>query len=304
MKKLLETAAIILFFSVMITVCIQSNNRFQLENKDKVADIQIESENTQISVVIKDKQDSKESIETSTEESFMEETVTDEITTEEVTTEIILEQDLLTEDEIYSFYQTSHAWWQGKTWSGEWSTWEYAGRSFSDFGCGLCCIANIYDTLSPYEVSPWTMFQFAQNVSGYSPSSAGAAIGWRDMKTTLNSCGIACELYNKPSSYEAFRQQISQCTSAIVLVSSANDNTYWSTTYGHYVSIWLYEEETDTVFLSDSGKYGRNRQRVPLRYVYNALKTASNYQYLTVTEYIEEYNKWKGNGITEQWNRP
>jgi hypothetical protein len=89
-----------------------------------------------------------------------------------------------------------------------------------------------------------------------------------------------------------------------VLVSSVYDNTYWTTTKGHYVSIWNYDKDTDTVFLADPGKISRNRQRIPLRYVYNALKISSDYQFLLVTDYVEENNQWKGNGITEQWNRP
>ena len=70
------------------------------------------------------------------------------------------------------------------------------------------------------------------------------------------------------------------------------------------MAIWLYDEETDTVFLTDPGKIACNRVRIPLRYVYNSLKTASNYQYLVIHEYVEENNLWKADGITEDWNRP
>ncbi len=227
-----------------------------------------------------------------------------EPSTGSVTTEKVPTDGALTENNVYSFFQTPHAWEQGRAWGGEWGTYEFAGKSFGNFGCGMCCMANIYDTLSPYEVSPWDMFEYAQAVSSYSPSSAGAAISWNQMQDTLRTCGISCELYCKPWTYEEFKQQVMSSETVLVLVSSANDNTYWDTTKGHYVTIWLYDESTDTVFLADSGRNARNRQRIPLTYVYNALKTASNYQYMTVSGYEEANNVWKANGITENWIRP
>lgn len=260
-------------------------------------------ENTSLKTETEDSPNYLQTIDTQVSIADKEDNAINKDSLESVTEEVPIEG-ALTENNIYSFFQTPHAWWQGKSWSGEWGEWEYAGKSFGNFGCGMCCMANVYDTLSPYEVSPWDMFEYAQVASSYSPSSAGTAISWDEIKSTLKSCGFDCELYYKPGSYEAFQQQIRECQSAIVLVSSVNDNTYWETTKGHYVTIWLYDEETDTVFLSDSGKIARNRQRIPLRYVYNALKTASNYQYMTIYDYIEENNQWKANGITEKWIRP
>ena len=92
--------------------------------------------------------------------------------------------------------------------------------------------------------------------------------------------------------------------SAIVLISSYNDDTYWQDTPGHYVNIWLYQEEDETVFLAEPGDPENNRSRIPLRYIYDALKTASRYHYLTVEDYFEELNEWKADGIDEVWNRP
>jgi len=210
----------------------------------------------------------------------------------------------LVEDDIYSFFQGEQAWWAQRTWSGEWAIRDIDGNVFSDFGCGLCCMANIYDTLSPYEVSPWDMLLYAKTASRYYPTGSVGAISWKDIKTTLLTCGITCELYNKPYTYAQFQEYIKNATSALVLVCSYNDNTYWETTGGHYVTIWMYDEATDTVFLSDPGRFTRNRQRIPLIYVYNALKTGSSYQYLLVGDYSEEQNAWKGNGTTDNWIRP
>ena len=307
MNKRQETIALlILLFSMIFCVVIDDTQASvvieeQLDHKDasELTSQVISTEDTDIADTdLEDKNSGNndtESIDTedkNTEDIYIENSTKEEISIENISSE------------IYSFFQTYEAWWQGVTWSGEWGTRVYEGKSFRDFGCGLCCIANVYDTLSPYEISPWDAFEYAKQVSGYAPSSSGAAISWSDMHTTLISCGIICELNYKSSSYEEFKQQISQCTSAIVLVSSVNDNSYWTTTKGHYVSIWNYDKDSDTVFLADSGKISHNRQRIPLSYVYNALKTASDYQYLTVSAYVEDNNSWKGDGITEQWIRP
>ena len=322
MKKITSIASLLFFLGAMIFVA----SKESVWNKNQINEFPDYSqmENTQVSIA--DKGDtiiSMDSLEKVTEEIETEQLSTEDESTEETVsetteTEIIPDEPpkveyptkepvngtMLTESSIYSFFQTPHAWWQDKPWSGEWGEWEYAGKTFGNFGCGMCCMANIYDTLSPYEVSPWDMFEYAQTVSSYSPSSAGAAISWSEMKSTLNTCGFACELYCKPGAYEDFKQHVKSSQSVLVLVSSANDNTYWETTKGHYVTIWLYDEATDTVFLADSGKIARNRQRIPLRYVYNALKTASDYQYMTVNGYDEASNVWKANGITENWIRP
>ena len=95
-----------------------------------------------------------------------------------------------------------------------------------------------------------------------------------------------------------------QMESAIVLISSKEDDTYWKDTPGHYVNIWLYRKEDDTVFLAEPGSPENNRSRIPLRYVYDALKTISTFQYLAVEEYQEEDNQWKADGIDELWNAP
>ena len=208
------------------------------------------------------------------------------------------------EEKIYSFLQGPKSWGEGRTWSGEWSLKYVKGAYFGNFGCGLCCMANIYSSLTDYDCSPWDMYEYARKVSGYSPTKKIAAIGWGDMKVTLRKSGFDCSLNNKPATYEEFQKQIAGTKTAVVLVCSRDDDTYWTKTGGHYVNIWLYDAKTDEVFLTDPGSPDRNREWIPLRYVYDALKTASQYQYMLVNDYTDEKNLWMHNGIDEAWVAP
>lgn len=208
------------------------------------------------------------------------------------------------EADVYSFLQGPKSWGEGRAWSGEWSNQYVRGNYFGNFGCGLCCMANIYSTFSGHSCSPWDMFMYARETSGYTPTKKVGAIGWGDMKTVMRKCGFDAELYTKPQSFEAFQEQIKAAKSAVVLVSSHDDNTYWKKTGGHYVNICLYKEDTDEVFLADPADPDGNRNYIPLRYVYDALKTVSKYQYLLVDGYSEENNQWKQDGIDEAWVAP
>ncbi len=208
------------------------------------------------------------------------------------------------EQDVYTFLQGPRSWEEGIPWSGEWSQFQVDGNTFGSFGCGLCCLANIYDTLSPYEASPWGMFWFAIKVSDYAPDGMYGAIDWEAMRDTLRRSGVQAKLHKKPETYEKFQQQVKNSRSIIALVCSGNDNSFWQDTPGHYVNIWLYQENDDTVFLAEPGNPERNRTRIPLRYVYDALKTASRFQYLSVKGYLEEENQWHASGIAESWNRP
>lgn len=210
----------------------------------------------------------------------------------------------LREEEIYTFLQGPRSWGESISWSGEWATYNIEGNPFGGFGCGLCCLANIYNTLSPYEVSPWDMCEYAMSVTDYTPTGKAGAIDWVYLKQALETCGFTCGLYRKPDTYEEFKEQMEEMKSSIVLISSSEDDTYWQDTPGHYVNIWMYQDEDDTVFLSEPGNPENNRSRIPLRYIYDALKTVSKYQYLTVDDYWEERNQWKADGIDEIWNRP
>lgn len=206
------------------------------------------------------------------------------------------------EDKVYTFLQGPRSFSEKRPWSGEWCQKIVNGNSFGGFGCGHCCMANIYSSLSPYECSPLDMFHYATQVTSYYPSRESGAIGWYNMRRTLKAAGFTCGLRKKPETYEEFQEEIRKSQSAIVLVSSGNDDTFWKSTGGHYVNIWLYQPDSDMVFLAEPGDPDNNRTWIPLRYVYDALKTVSPYQYLSVAEYVEENNPWKWDGINDVWN--
>ena len=211
---------------------------------------------------------------------------------------------VLKETDIYTFLQGPRS-WEGKVdWSGSWCYEVLADQEFSVFGCGLCDLANIYSTLTPYDCSPIDMYWYAQEASKYTPVSGFGAIDWPYLKKTLSSVGISSSIRRKDKTYEQFRQRIANAITAIVLVCSDNDDTYWQNVEGHYVNIWLYDETDDTVFLADSGNPDHNRRRIPLRFVYEALKTYSNYQYLLVTGVDETKNTWQHDGIHIKWKKP
>ena len=210
----------------------------------------------------------------------------------------------LTDTDIYTFLQGPKSWERRVDWSGSWCNKILADQTFGAFGCGLCDLANIYGTLTPYDCSPIDMYYFAQEASGYAPVSGVGAIDWPDLRKTLKAVGIESRLKRKNKTYEQFRDAIAEGITAIALVCSDYDSTYWENVSGHYVNIWLYDPEDETVFLGDSGNPDHNRQRIPLRYVYDALKASSRYQYLLVTSADEEGNTWKHDGIKIRWKKP
>ena len=208
------------------------------------------------------------------------------------------------EDGVYTFLQGPVAWESKAHWSGIWCESELDGGLFSVFGCGLCDLAGIYSTLTPYECSPLDMYALARKVSDYSPGYDAGAIDWPYMVETLSKVGIGSTLRKKDRRYEAFQKAVAESLGAVILVSSDDDDTYWEDTPGHYVNIWHYNPETDQVFLGDSGNPGHNRQWIPLRYLYDAMASNSAWQYMVVTSYDEEKNTWKYSGIHEKWTRP
>ncbi len=208
------------------------------------------------------------------------------------------------QDEIYTFLQGPKAWEARREWSGEWCYQYLEGNYFGSFGCGMCCMANIYDTLADDKGSPLDAYKFARKYSGYLPTPQSGAIGWGDMKNCLRKMGMVCDLYYKPDSYEEFQNQMARCESMIVLVTSNEDDTFWKHTSGHYVNIWLYDESDDTVFLAEPGSPTNNRKRIPLRYVYDALKTISQFQYIRVDEYNAKNDTWHPDGIVDNWTMP
>lgn len=208
------------------------------------------------------------------------------------------------EDSVYTFLQGPVAWESKAPWSGIWCESELDGGIFSVFGCGLCDLASTYSSLTPYECSPLDMYALARKVTDYSPGYGAGAIDWPYMEEALEKTGFTVKLKKKDRRYESFQKAVSECLTAIVLVSSEEDDTYWQDTPGHYVNIWHYDPKTDKVFLGDSGNPGHNRQWIPLRYIYDALAADSTWQYLLVLSYEEDKNIWKYSGIHEKWTRP
>ena len=95
-----------------------------------------------------------------------------------------------------------------------------------------------------------------------------------------------------------------QTEAMLVLVSGYNDDSYWKNTPGHYVTLFLYDEENEDVFLTDSGDPEHNRSRVPLKTIYKALKTSSDFQYMSVVSYDENKDNWKHKEINGTWVEP
>lgn len=198
------------------------------------------------------------------------------------------------EEKIASFLQGPKSWNEKRYWSGEWGDAYYDGGNFGGFGCGLCCMANLYTSLTPYECSPLDMYKYAKKKTAY---TGGGAIGWGYIKQTLNATGFVCEIGKKPSSYENFQKKAKQAQAMIVVVSSNDSDCYWKDTPGHYVTLFLYDSQTDKAFLADSGNPEHNRQRISLKKVYRSLKMANDWQYLAVTGYEKEADTWKHKGF-------
>lgn len=201
---------------------------------------------------------------------------------------------------IYTYLQGPKSWGQRLKWSGEWGTTFYDGGSFGGFGCGLCCIANVYSSLTKYKCTPVQAYSYAKTHTGY---GGGGAIDWGYMRRTLTSLGFQCKVKRKPSSYQKFQREIASKQCAIVLVSSYNSTCYWKETPGHYVTIFLYDKEKDKVFLADSGDPEHNRHWVSLKKIYRSLKTSSPWQYLSVGTYDRQKDSWKHKNANGNWIR-
>ena len=203
--------------------------------------------------------------------------------------------------QIYTYLQGPKSWNQGIDWSGEWGESYMDGGSFGGFGCGLCCMANIYSSLTPYQCSPVDMYRYTKKHTGY---GGGMAIDWGYIRRGLTSLGLHCHVERKQETYHEFRENIRKSKCAIVLVSSANSTIHWKNTPGHYVTIFEFQEKTDKVFLADSGDPDHNRRWIHLKKVYRSLKTASNWQYLVVSGYDKQKDHWHHKKANGTWNRP
>ena len=210
------------------------------------------------------------------------------------------------EEDIYSFLQGPKAWKKRKTWSGTWAD-EYTdiGLKFGSFGCGHCCIAGIYDTLSPYKISPLDAFEFSRKHSVYYPTKKSGAIGWEAMSDSLDQMGVNCSLKRKPKDYSTFQYKMNEAVGAVILLHSDDPDSFWGHIKGHYVTIWNYDPEEDTVFLANPGDYKLNRKTIDLKKCYDYLKDVSSFQIMYIYGYDEAFDTWQPeSGIKEKWVAP
>ncbi|MBO5487782.1 MAG: C39 family peptidase [Eubacterium sp.] len=192
-------------------------------------------------------------------------------------------------DRIASFFQGDFSYQSKLTWSGNWGKKKFKKKTFGSFGCGLCCLANVYSSLTPYRCSPMDMYEYAKEETAY---KGAGAIEWWNMGTVLTKTGFTYVRGKKPKKYEDFQKMVQKSKAVIVLVSQGK-KSYWEGTTGHYVTLFLYDKKTDQVFLADSGSYKRNRHWVPLKKVYNSLKKTKDSQYLSVLSYKKKQDTWR-----------
>ena len=204
----------------------------------------------------------------------------------------------LSEAQIYSYLQGPKSWGSKKAWSGKWGVTFYDGAKFGAFGCGLCCMANLYCSLTPYKCTPVDAYHYAKKNTGY---HGGGAIDWGYMRDSLSLMGFSCSLGKKPKTYGAFQKMITANLGTITLISSNESKCYWTDNPGHYVTIFLYDQKTDKVFLADSGVPEHNRQWISLKLIYKSLKTASAWQLLSVTDYQKDKDTWKHKNASGSW---
>ncbi len=200
-----------------------------------------------------------------------------------------------------TFIQGPKGWRSKADWAGEWGDKEYDGRRFAGFGCGLCVMANFYTSFTPYQCSPVDMYKYTKKVTNY---EGRGAIDWVYVSQTLSSLGFITDTGRKPKKYKTFENLIEEALGAMVVISSAYDDSYWKDTPGHYVTILGYDADSKKVFLGDSGDLEHNRSWVPLKTVYKAIKLSNSTHYLRVLAYNESFDQWKHKKINGDWCKP
>ena len=199
-------------------------------------------------------------------------------------------KETLTESHIFSYVQVKEPFYDNTLWTGKWADITAGGQKLMSFGCGLCCLSNILSTFSGEPFTPDQVYHLAKDKVRYNPDSGRGAIDWGQMTGILDLYGYPCEVLRKPRQYSDFQSKLAASDAVVVLVCKDNDDSLWWYTNGHYVTLWEYDAATDTVFLTDSsGLY--NRARVPLQYIYDALKTSSMAQVMTVMNALPSRNR-------------
>jgi len=192
------------------------------------------------------------------------------------------------EEKIYSYVQVPPQDTGKKKWAGDWYAIEMGGKPFAHFGCGTCCVSNIYSTFIQKPIDPGRMLGIAMEYTSYDPVNKAGAISWEDIRKLCVKLGMSATLHSKDADYADFQKSVSESSATVVLVCKDNDPGLWFYTNGHYVTLWEYDPKDDSVFVTDSsGLFNRNR--VFLKDVYDALKTASRYQYMCVEPEGMEY---------------
>ena len=196
------------------------------------------------------------------------------------------------EEKIFSYTQFSPEAYETTTWvnyrsanvpwNGDWAKIPAGGQEFMAFGCGICCLSNAVSTLTESVVDPEEMYYSTKKNTSYYPESGRGAVSWDIMKAMAGHYGLSMSLCRKPGDYAAFQKDVAAADNVIILVNGDNDRRLWWYTDGHYVGIWEYDPDMDTVFVTDPSTHF-NRLRVPLTDIYHALKTGSNYQYAVVS---------------------
>ena len=185
------------------------------------------------------------------------------------------------EKKISSYIQLPKDYRPGDKWAGDWADIESGGQTFFTFGCGVCCLSNILSTLGDKVIEPDDVFRLVKTQTDYNPDSGVGAVSWGQLQTVCANAGLKTALKVKPNTLDEFRKDVADSATTLVLVCRENDDALWFYTKGHYVNLWEYDPENDTVFVTDpSGLFNRNR--VMIEDVYNALKTRSSSQYMTV----------------------
>ncbi|MCR4604736.1 MAG: hypothetical protein K5639_01930 [Eubacterium sp.] len=211
------------------------------------------------------------------------------------------EPEMESEPGIATFFQGPKSWKKKYDWSGYWGDLTIDGRRFGGFGCGLCCMANFYCSLTPYQCSPIDMYKFAKKVSSY---PGGGAIDWPQIKKTMEAAGFVVDYGKRPKKYSKFKKLMKEAMASMVVVSSSYDNSFWKNTYGHYVTLFKYDPVTDMAFLGDSGKKHRNRRWISLKKVYKALKLSNSNHYMRMLSYDENRDTYKHKKISGKWVKP